>query len=209
MKTELYEFIAGQLSELKFKGRVSLCAMNEPLMDDRMAELVRLMREKCPLSFIFIQTNGLLLNKELAIKLIEAGIDEIYINDYTENSVILKRLAGILSDMKYRRYFTFEKRSSKERLSNRAGNVQLYDCPEEPVKLPCVKPFRQIFIGYDGRVILCCQDWQFTQIMGDSSKEPLMDIWLNGNYRKIRRELINSIRSGNHLCAKCDFSGLW
>jgi len=209
MEMGLYKFIVGQLSELKFRGRISLAAMNEPLMDERIVELVSLIRKKCPLSFIFIQTNGSLLNKDLAIELVKAGIDEIYVNDYTKNSVILDRLLGILSDRKDERHFTFEKRSFKEKLSNRAGNIQLYDCLRESIKLPCVKPFRQMFITYNGQTILCCQDWQFTQIMGDSSKERLLDIWFNGNYRRIRQDLKDSNRANNSLCAKCDFSGLW
>lgn len=209
MDIGLFKNIIEQLSELDFKGRISPDLMNEPLLDKRLPELIFLTRKKCPKAFLFIQTNGSLLDEKLAIELIEAGIDEIYVNDYTKDSLILNRLAKISLDKRYKARITLEKRSFNEGLSNRAGNINLYPYLKRPIKLPCVKPFRQMSIAYDGRAILCCQDWQFMQVMGDAKKEALLDIWTNEIYEKVRDNLKKFNRINNTLCAKCDFSGLW
>jgi len=209
MDFNLFKSIIDQLSKLAFKGRISPDAMNEPLIDERLTDLVSIIKRKCPHAFLFIQTNGSLLNKKLIVELIKAGINEIYVNDYTEGEAILSRLANMSLDKRYRIHITLERRSFTERLSNRAGNIKLSRELAEPLKIPCVKPFRQINITYDGRAILCCQDWQFTQVLGDAKRETLLDIWTNEFYDKIRNELKNYNRANNLLCAKCDFSGLW
>lgn len=205
----LFKNIANQLSALKFKGRITLSLMNEPLIDERLPDLTSLVRGKCPDAFLHISTNGSLLNEKLAIELIKAGIDEMYVNDYTNDNLVLKRLSGMSLSKKYKSHITAEKRSLTEILTNRAGNVKIYPSLQEPLRIPCVRPFGQMFVAFDGRVIQCCQDWEFTQIMGDTKKETLLDIWNNETYCKLRNKLRNFDRAGNCLCSKCNFGGLW
>lgn len=209
MDPAILKDIAGQLSRSGFRGRISPDLLNEPLMDERLVEFVSILKRGCPRAFLFIQTNGSLLDRSLIMELIDAGMDEIYVNDYTEGHVVLDRLASMPLGKGYRAHITPEGRSFKERLSNRAGNVGIYPVPGEPLRIPCIKPFRQISIAYDGKAILCCQDWQFSQVMGDLSGETLLGIWAGEKYVRVRNGLLNSDRANNALCARCDFSGLW
>jgi MoaA/NifB/PqqE/SkfB family radical SAM enzyme len=209
MDIVLFKNIIEQLSEVGFRGRISPYLMNEPLMDARLGDFVSIIKKKCPQAFVFIQTNGSLLNKKLIMDLINAGVDELYVNDYREDHAIVNLLNTMPLDKKYRNHITVEKRFLNENLSNRAGNVSFSYTLEEPLAIPCVKPFRQLCITYDGHAILCCQDWQFTQIVGDVTKETLLDIWTNEMYESIRHNLKNRNRFNNALCVQCDFSGLW
>lgn len=209
MDLDLFKHLIDQLSELGFKGRVSPYLMNEPTIDERLPELVYIIRKKCPRAFLFIQTNGSLLDENLTRELIKAGIDEIYINDYREDDLIEDRIANMFLGKKYRIHITLEKRSFNEKLSNRAGNAYSSGIFKEPLRIPCIKPFNQIYITYNGLAILCCQDWQFKQVMGDAKRETLLDIWRNEKYEKYRTKLRSYNRASNYLCAKCDYGGLW
>lgn len=57
----------------------------------------------------------------------------------------------------------------------------------------------------DGKVSICCFDYEGKEIIGDASKESLMDIW-NGNKMKQKIELLKKRKFDQlPLCAKCNF----
>ena len=66
----------------------------------------------------------------------------------------------------------------------------------------CDRMFKQIYILADGRVVLCCVDWEQTTIMGDARRESVFDIWHNNKYQEYRRNFLNGDLRGM-LCNKC------
>lgn len=66
------------------------------------------------------------------------------------------------------------------------------------------RPTERLHVRADGRVILCCQDWRDEVVLGDLSKETLLDLWNGPSYLDIR----DSIASGRpgaapDLCRRC------
>lgn len=57
--------------------RLALFCNNEPLMDHRLPDLIRLAKSICPAPELHISTNGSLLTPEKAINLFEAGLDTL------------------------------------------------------------------------------------------------------------------------------------
>jgi len=51
----------------------------------------------------------------------------------------------------------------------------------------CPQPFQRMIIGRDGRVSPCCADWNQEYIIGDTSKESLLDIWNEKKMAAIRK----------------------
>ncbi len=95
------------------------------------------------------------------------------------------------------------KRSDKEVLTNRAGNI--YQAVKSPLNLFCERPFNHLDIGFDGSILLCCQDWKFEEVMGKINEKSIMEVWCSKKYEKKRRDLLGFKRTG--LCAKCDWRG--
>jgi MoaA/NifB/PqqE/SkfB family radical SAM enzyme len=91
-------------------------------------------------------------------------------------------------------------------LINRAGNVPGAPRPPEPLPLGCERPFQQMYINYRGEAVLCCNDWRFEVVLGDTAESSLLDIWTNDRYRAYREQLW---RQNRHmpLCASCDYRG--
>ena len=58
MALDVYQRIIEQLHDLRFAGRISPYLMNESLLDKRLPELIAFTRERCPDSWIAINTNG-------------------------------------------------------------------------------------------------------------------------------------------------------
>jgi hypothetical protein len=85
-------------------------------------------------------------------------------------------------------------------LINRAGNVP--DAPRltEPLALGCERPFQQMYINYLGEAVLCCNDWRFEVVMGDTAESSLLEIWANDKNRAYREKLQRRNRNMT-LCA--------
>ena len=89
-------------------------------------------------------------------------------------------------------------------LSNRSGNVPDSRQVREPLALGCPRPWQQMYVNYRGEAVLCCNDWRFEVIMGDTAQAPLAEIWQNDKYQRYRHNLQHNNRA-MPLCATCDY----
>ncbi|MCP4298154.1 MAG: radical SAM protein [Proteobacteria bacterium] len=74
----------------------------------------------------------------------------------------------------------------------------------ESLNLPCIKLVSEMFFYVNGKATLCCWDSAERQIVGDVSKESVLDIW-NGKIMDHCRHLLDEgRRSEIELCSRCD-----
>ncbi len=100
----------------------------------------------------------------------------------------------------------FRDKQATPDLVNRAGNVPHALRLQEPLALGCERPFIQMYINYLGQAVLCCNDWRFEVVMGDTAKASLEKIWNNTRYQTYRARLQRQDRA-LPLCAVCDYGG--
>ena len=89
-------------------------------------------------------------------------------------------------------------------LQNRSGNIPGARQVTEPLQLGCERPFQQMYVNYRGQAVLCCNDWRFEVIMGDTAQATLAEIWMNDKYQMYRRNLQQKNRA-MPLCNTCDY----
>lgn len=82
MSEKLFKKIIDELASINFRGRVSPHFYGEPLLDKRLPDLVRYVREKLPFSSIVIFSNGDPLTINLFNKLIESGVNQFCITEH-------------------------------------------------------------------------------------------------------------------------------
>ncbi len=79
------------------------------------------------------------------------------------------------------------------------------------VHFPCYRPWLTFTALWDGRVSLCCADFDGEVVLGDLRTSSIHDIWNNDAYRRVRREHLES--GGPDICRNCDLpakdSPLW
>jgi len=79
------------------------------------------------------------------------------------------------------------------------------------VNYPCYRPWLTFTILWDGRVALCCADFDGHTILGDMNTSSIKEIWNNDLFRGVRREHLES--GGPDVCRSCDLprkdSPLW
>src|SRR6185503_2331134 len=92
-------------------------------------------------------------------------------------------------------------------LHNWAGTLNT----ESDVNYPCYRPWLTFTVLWDGRVSLCCADFDGKTILGDLNTQSIAEIWNAESYRNTRRQHLES--GGPDVCRACDLprkdSPLW
>ncbi len=128
MEDELFYSIIDQLAEWDFKGHLTLYGNNEPWLDTRIVEFHKYCREKLPESFIFMSTNGLLLDID-KVKTITPYVDQLIINNYCEDMKLHDNVKEIYDYVKNHEEefedveILVQMRYVKAVLTNRAGSA--------------------------------------------------------------------------------------
>lgn len=79
-------------------------------------------------------------------------------------------------------------------------------CRKPSSRQPCMKPFRDIVIYYDGKVGLCNHDWdpQDHGSLGSIKGHSIEEIWHNPIYQDVRYRHLNHQWDGISPCNSCD-----
>lgn len=92
-------------------------------------------------------------------------------------------------------------------LHNWAGTLHR----ESNVAYPCYRPWLTFTVLWDGRVSLCCADFDGREILGDLNTATIAQIWNAEPYVKVRRAHLE--HGGPAVCQACDLpkkdSPLW
>ncbi|MEO5895887.1 MAG: radical SAM/SPASM domain-containing protein [Vicinamibacterales bacterium] len=82
---------------------------------------------------------------------------------------------------------------------------------ESDVTYPCYRPWLTFTVLWDGRVSLCCADFDGHTILGNMNTSSIREVWNDEPYRAVRREHLES--GGPDVCRACDLprkdSPLW
>ena len=153
MSWDCYKRIIDQLYEINYNGRIALMLSNEPLLEERMEDMIVYARQKSPRFFLDMTTNGILLTLEKLDRFFELGLDNININDYRSDRNIYPDKWSSFVEPIYKAYYnnpkvSFQKRRTDEVLPNYAGNIPQEFNPSDFGF--CNYPFRKITIGYSG-----------------------------------------------------------
>jgi len=70
-------------------------------------------------------------------------------------------------------------------------------------KIVCPWTLYQMTINWNGTVQPCNEDWSWANIMGDASKESLVDIWNGKTLRDFQRMHLEGRRAESKACATC------
>ena len=215
MSEALYAKIIDDLGALGYAGKLALHSNNEPLLDESIVERVRYARRKCPDAWIFMYTNGTRLSTDLAWRLIEAGIDLIRIDNYSDRLRLHRNIRQLVEDFRHPPYVEYAARirivirKLNEVLSNRGGTAPNKSPQQDHTyrhyqAAACRYPFDQLVIRPDGKVSLCGNDAYGQVTLGDAASQSLAGIWYGEDYRRLRAELSANGRRNLPVCSTCD-----
>jgi radical SAM protein with 4Fe4S-binding SPASM domain len=89
-------------------------------------------------------------------------------------------------------------------LHNYGGGKDFHEIKEEKACNICGYPWRTMVILHDGRVVICCIDFNGIQVVGDVNKNTIEEIWNGETYRKIREDFKRLKYENYPTCMQCD-----
>lgn len=69
---------------------------------------------------------------------------------------------------------------------------------------PCLKPFSDMVVYWDGKAAACNHDWDRHEILGDVAARGLLETWRSAEYRELRERHLRCSFSPGEVCSDCD-----
>jgi radical SAM protein with 4Fe4S-binding SPASM domain len=204
MNEALYFSTIDELKEIQYKGSLAFNGYNEPLLDKRLPTFIEYARKWLPHSYILLNTNGDLLNHQMWHILRTAGLDHAIVSQY--DGRVNRNIQQLLSELQReeKKHIFVRIFDASRYANNRAGLVKIEKKVTLPLKECCIRPFYQLQINYQGKAVLCCNDYFGSVEMGDIHNQHIAEIWQNRKFQAYRRRLFFKDRASLELCNKCD-----
>lgn len=207
MSEELFIKIINDLSELNYKGMLSLFDNNEPFLDKRILKFFKIAKEKLPDAFHYIMTNGLVVTLDDYIESCKY-LDMFLIDNYNDNGELNSNTKIIydfcIKNPEYNKKTVILMRSKNEFLTSRAGNSPNRKSSLKKVPYLCSLPLHQFHIRPDGKVSLCCCDAYGQMTLGDLTKNTVKEIWNSKLFNRLQMSLLKG-RNSINICKYCDY----
>jgi len=199
LKTELIYKVIDELADLRWFGQIQFNFYNEPLLDERLPELIKYANSKLPACSFVVYTNGDYLTRDLYSILKKSGVTDFVITEHQKNNS--NNMCNLLDFRKLNGNEHVNVVVRKlERFYSRGGLIKLSVEVGRPKR--CLWGVYNFIVNYEGEAVLCCEDYFNTVKLGNVGNEKMLDIWNKASYRQIRNELKKGIFKYN-ICKKC------
>ena len=74
---------------------------------------------------------------------------------------------------------------------------------------PCALICRKMVVDWNGDVVLCCDDWNHSTIIGNLKKESIEQIWKGEKLKRIREAHVKGEFGKVALCSGCNKKSVW
>jgi MoaA/NifB/PqqE/SkfB family radical SAM enzyme len=236
MDTSLVQKIAKELAEIRYENRISLNLFNEPLLDNNLEEKIELLRFYLPWSTLTLNSNGDRLRRDRLESLRKAGLNHICVTLHPppfkldSKSTLINRIKKIIEKNSDNHDRDFDLNDGFLELSvsglrlkiqwpnwraqgtNRGGSIDNYNGKKMERTSPCVKPFREFTIFYDGDIQPCCESFhdQATQLtkISNVNNTSIFDAYASDKLASFRRSVFGFGRKTGicQFCSSVDYS---
>jgi MoaA/NifB/PqqE/SkfB family radical SAM enzyme len=207
--------------------RVEIDGRGEPTMHPKLPEIIGSLRARLPKAYFLLTTNGSGLIKAGRIDaLFKAGLDTLAFDRY-QHAAWKDEVSGLLrwyghehcvpiyeypesnegnphQRHKGQRIVIIQdisqNHSGTHKVTNQGGNSGA----RETIEQRCAKPFRDLFIRWDGNVAICCDDWKGQYKIANVNKVGLDGVWHHPRLDAARRMLWRGRRGDIEVCSGCN-----
>lgn len=204
MPRELFTKIVDELGAMEFDGRISFHFYGEPLLDKRLPDFVAYAKEKAPRAYAEIYSNGDFLTLPVLRDYLARGLDNFLVTQHDD--AMPENLQRIRDEGTPEENERLVIRFARDRnLINRSGLIEHLTRLKEPLRTACTWPLSIMVVTHEGNVVLCCNDYFETEVVGNVAKDTLAAVWTGERFTRFRAALARGDRAVSKLCAECDF----
>jgi hypothetical protein len=192
MPLQTIQQILDQAVDLGYTGKLCLCHWNEPLMDPRIVDIVRLAKSYNRF-FVYFYTNGDFLTDDLAGQL-DGLLDCIAVSLYVTGSARAEKSRKITQAFSQSQVQIKGDHRPAHFHPGLVGNPRLH-CRPVP---------RRLIVTYRGEYLLCCEDLLGEFAFGRFPEVSLKDYWFGEKHTTILNTLsAPGGRAAYPYCATC------
>ena len=192
LDTDVIKDTISYFGSVGYVGTLYFNLYNEPLIDPRLFMLLEYNKEHCGCG-VCIYTNGWNLDQYMVDELDKLNV-LLRISYYTD------REQERLSKLKCNDAIVYGSRIILDPLVK-----TVYESPPTESGL-CFFPSIYGMVGYTGKYILCCRDYNHRHVFGDLNTTPIKEVLESEHRQKICDELEVGKRTLD-LCKRCPFPG--
>lgn len=177
-----------QCVALGFTGGVCLSHYNEPLMDERIAEIAALAKSYGQFSEVFMNSNGDFLTEELA-KDLDGHLDKIIVSLYMDEPIKSQRAEWIktLFQSTHPEIITM----SDHIATHFSPSFDVEALAEQHKNRDCAEPRIRVIINHRRQYLLCCDDVVGNFDLGTFPETSIKDYWFGAKHMSIMNNLRN------------------
>jgi len=89
------------------------------------------------------------------------------------------------------------------------GTKESFHFNKKISRKPCVLIWSKMVVDWNGDVVLCCDDWNHSTVLGNLKNQTIEEIWKGEKLRKIREAHIKGEFYKVPLCSCCNKKSVW
>ena len=199
LEMDVIEEALRQVRDMGFSGGVRLSHFNEPLMDERLPDVARLVQSYGLKAYI--NTNGDFITEELAANL-DGAFEELIVTLYMGEPIKSQRAAWIPT--------LFSK--TKIQIVTVSDHIASHFSPkfdtkglaEQYVDNICREPAMRVIINHRRQFLLCCEDVVGNYELGYFPELGIEEYWFGEKHKGIHDMLLETGGRRKHpYCATC------
>lgn len=236
MSVELAEKISEKIANCDWKSRICFCGHGEPTTNPQLLDIISVFRNALPENKMQLINNGYgFKNGVFDVRDFLTHLQKIRFNDvvfdvYSNNGdwCCVEQITDLFDikiigkdgepfnydkkrDMRVALYpLQVDAKTSILRvMDNHCGAAAPPDFSEKTVNKRCEKPFRYLFIRWDGEVCLCCDDFRGQYKIGNVLDfDTLDDLWNCERFQAARIALMSQHRRRFKPCLGCNYHSI-
>jgi radical SAM protein with 4Fe4S-binding SPASM domain len=91
----------------------------------------------------------------------------------------------------------------------KAGTKESFHFNKKLKRKPCALIWLKMVVDWNGDVVLCCDDWNHSTILGNLKKQTIEEIWRGEKLKKIREAHVKGEFYKVPLCSGCNKKSVW
>jgi organic radical activating enzyme len=235
MSVQDADLIASRIKLAGWNSRICFCGHGEPTLNKNLLEIIRVFRKHLPHNNMQLICNGYGFNHgifniaEFLHSLEEIGFNDVVFDVYSKNgdwncvnSVADKYDVKTIG--KNGEQFNYTKKKMRVALypmqvddsvkilrvmDNHCGSAAPQDYSEKTVSKRCEKPFRYLFVRWNGLVCLCCDDFRGQYRIGAIRDFNTIDeLWNCEAFQAVRIMLMSDVHRALPPCYGCNYHSI-
>ena len=201
MPFSTFKNIIDQAVKMGFSGRVCMQHYNEPLLDDRLADLAAYVKSKPEIKGPLFSCINMDIITEDRAKELDGLFDFFVVSLYMSKKKQEEREPWLLSLFK-KTQLVFTK--GVHVITHYSPAHQLNDLIKQQSTKPCNTYNNMLIIAYDGTILHCCDDYIGHFNIGNVNTMSLKEIWESQTHQKLIKTLaIANGRQKYKYCSVC------